>query len=595
MMGLLNAIILGAGLSLIGGLVLLFLGRILERRDPHSGVELWRTARVAAIVPLILAPVIYFIPQAAPASVTLNPPVAPLDIAVAPPTPEVFTVPDSAILLTGLYLMGLLASVLFAGLRHLRRARLMREGKYAGDLQLETLTGQASESQTPTTRLLISDETRTPVLTGWRGVVVAPGQIFDDPDIARYALVHELVHLRRGDERDRLIGVALTTVFWFHWPLRQIEKHLDAAREIACDAEVLELLGGGARKPYAAALITMMRGGFATASAFGSKDRRHREMRIKSILSANEGKRSSKLALTSVLLMSWLPVACAQAMATERVANDREVHFVSHGDHALHEVREEIQIRQIEGEDGETRYEVIVEGSGTPEEREARRLELVRQLENGEDGVAVFVTDARIAGHVAPEIVERLAGETAGRVAVRVHENIVVHEVDGEDADVNVFVRRIEDLDGVELSEDVVRLESAGAHVLRLGDASENVVILDADDLDEDTIRSWTSEDGGEFEIIISGDAEGEVHEWVSEDGRQVEVIVNGAPADGRVIEWEGEDGETVELRVMGDTEGARRVLRQVRVERAPAPEAAEEPANEPRNEPNKAPVDEPK
>lgn len=593
MMGLLNAVILGAGLSLIGGLVLLLLGRFLEQRDPHSGVELWRTARLAAIVPLILAPVIYFIPQAAPESVTLNPPVAPLNTIVAPPTPEVSMLPDSALVLTGLYLLGLLASVLFAGLRHLRRSRLMRDGEYAGDLQLETLTGRASDADTPTTRLLISDETRTPVLTGWRGVVVAPGQIFDDPEVARYALVHELVHLRRGDERDRLIGVALTTVFWFHWPLRQIEKHLDAAREIACDAEVLELLGGGARKPYAAALITMMRGGFATASAFGSKDRRHREMRIKSILSANEGKRSSKLALTSVLLMSWLPVACAQAMATERVANDREVHFVSRGAHVMHEVHEEIQIRQVEGEDGETRYEVIVEGSGTPEEREARRQELLTQLENGENGVAVFVTDARIAGHVAPEIVERLTGEDGARVAVRVHENIVLREGEGEDSDVNVFVRRLEDLDGAEMGDHVIRMEHGDGHVLRLGDATENVVILDVDDVDVDTVRSWTTEEGGEYEIIISRDGEGTAHEWVSEDGRQIEVIVNGTDGDARVLEWESVDGETVELRVMGDTDAARRVLRHVRVERAP--EAPQEPEGEPQDEPNKAPVVEPK
>ena len=316
-------------------------------------------------------------------------------------------------------------------------------------------------------------------------------------------------------------------------------------------------------------------------------------MRIKSILSANEGKRSSKLALTSVLLMSWLPVACAQAMATERVANDREIHFVSHDDQVMHEVHEEIQIRQVEGEDGETRYEITVEGSGTPEEREARRLELLEQLENGEDGVAVFVTDARIAGHVAPEIVERLTGEDGARVAVRVHENIVLHEVDGAESDVNVFVRRIEALDGVEMTEDVLRLESAGGHVVRLGDASENVVILDVDDVDAETVRSWTTEDGGQFEVIIARDAEGEVHEWVSEDGRQVEVIVNGEPGDARVLEREGEDGETVELRVIGDTEGARRVMRHVRVERAP--EAPEEPEGEPQDEPNKAPVVEPK
>lgn len=598
MMGLLNAVLLGAGLSLLGGLILIVLGRFLEQRDPLSGVELWRTARVAAIAPLVLAPVIYFVPQAAPGSETLNPPVASLARSVASPTPVQFELPDAGLLLAALYLLGLTASVVFAGFRHARRSRLMRDGQYAGDLQLETLTGQVLDEPVPAARLLISNETLTPVLTGWKGVVVAPGQIFDDPEVARYALVHELVHLRRGDERDRLIGVALTTVFWFHWPLRQIEKHLDAAREIACDAEVLKLLGGGARKPYAAALITMMRGGFATASAFGSKNRRHREMRIKSILSANDGKRSSKRALTSVLLLSWLPVACAQAMATDRVENDRTIHFVSRGDHEVHEVREDIRINRVEGEDGETRWEVVVEGDGSPEDREARRQEILQQLETDGDGTVLVMTSPRTAGRIAPMVVDRLVGEDGARVAVRVHENIVLHEVEGADSDVNVFVRRIEDLEevaGVDVERNVLVLESTDGHVVDLMDGDENVFVLQSSDVEGAVTRSWTSSDGGEFEVVVRGDVDGEVTEWVSENGRQVEVIVSGAPEDGRTLEWENEDGERVELRVVGDTGAARRVLRQVRVERAHAPEATEEPENEPRDEPEKAPADEPK
>ena len=70
-------------------------------------------------------------------------------------------------------------------------------------------------------------------------------------------------------------------------------------------------------------------------------------------------------------------------------------------------------------------------------------------------------------------------------------------------------------------------------------------------------------------------------------------MIVTGTDDDARVLEWESEDGETVELRVMGDTDAARRVLRHVRVERAP--EAPQEPEGEPQDEPNKAPVVEPK
>lgn len=356
-------------------------------------------------------------------------------------------------------------------------------------------------------------------------------------------------------------------VFWFYWFLCQIEKYFDVVCEIVCDVEVFELLGGGVCKFYVVVLIMMMWGGFVIVFVFGLKDRRYCEMWIKLIFLVNEGKCLFKLVFISVLLMSWLLVVCVQVMVIECVVNDWEIYFVFYDDQVMYEVYEEIQICQVEGEDGEICYEIMVEGSGMLEECEVCCLELFEQLENGEDGVVVFVIDVCIVGYVVLEIVECLIGEDGVCVVVCVYENIVLYEVDGVEFDVNVFVCCIEVFDGVEMIEDVLCLESVGGYVVCLGDVFENVVILDVDDVDVEIVCFWMIEDGGQFEVIIVCDVEGEVYEWVSEDGCQVEVIVNGELGDVCVFEWEGEDGEIVELWVIGDIEGVCWVMCYVCVE----------------------------
>ena len=159
----------------------------------------------------------------------------------------------------------------------------------------------------------------TPVLTGWNSVILLPEEMLSDLQSIRYALVHELVHHRRGDERDRLIGDALSVLFWFNLPLIWIERSLTHAREIACDAESLEALGGAERKPYAATLIGMMRSTVAPASAFGPDNRRHREMRIRAILAGSSRRAAPKTVLIATLMASFVPVACGQAVMTERL------------------------------------------------------------------------------------------------------------------------------------------------------------------------------------------------------------------------------------------------------------------------------------
>ncbi|OLF80780.1 hypothetical protein AWH62_13735 [Maricaulis sp. W15] len=324
MSGLFQALLIGAALSLLSGLLALVLASWQTRRGA-GGSGLWRTARWAALTPLLLAPIIYFIPDTARAPMHAPLPggalpsgdMAAMTQAGLDPV-SILAAVDWRLALAGTYLAGLLAALAGAALRHGRRALLLAGSRPAPEIAQDYLSMLAARVGVETPDFRLRDGLPSPLLTGWNPVILAAPDLLDDSAASRYALTHELVHYRRGDEQDRLLGATLMVALWFHWPLRRIERELHEAREIDCDAESLEALGGAERKPYAATLITMMRSPAQLVSAFGPDDRRHREMRIKAILSGRSARPSSRLLAVMLAGVSILPVACAQAALTER-------------------------------------------------------------------------------------------------------------------------------------------------------------------------------------------------------------------------------------------------------------------------------------
>lgn len=324
MTGLMDALFVGAGLSLLSGLLALGFASWQTARG-RTGTGLWRAARWAALAPLALAPIIYFIPETTIVAMHAPLPDGPALVGPALPAAETrFDLMgalmgiDWALALIALYGFGLALATGSAALRHLRRTALVSGSRPAPDMAQDYLSILASRVGVETPDFRLRDGLASPILTGWSPVILADPGLLDDTAASRYALTHELVHHRRGDEQDRLLGAALMVALWFHWPLRRIERELHEAREIDCDAESLEALGGAERKPYAATLITMMRSPAQLVSAFGPDDRRHREMRIKAILSGRSARPSSRLLAVMLAGVSVLPVACAQAALTDR-------------------------------------------------------------------------------------------------------------------------------------------------------------------------------------------------------------------------------------------------------------------------------------
>jgi beta-lactamase regulating signal transducer with metallopeptidase domain len=86
--------------------------------------------------------------------------------------------------------------------------------------------------------------------------VILPSELF--ARLGREAqgtiLAHELIHIRRGDHRVRLLELAANTVFWWHPVVWWASRQLRELEEQCCDARVLELLPDQPRT-YAAALV----------------------------------------------------------------------------------------------------------------------------------------------------------------------------------------------------------------------------------------------------------------------------------------------------------------------------------------------------
>jgi len=152
-----------------------------------------------------------------------------------------------AILILG-WLTGLLALSLKARrqLRHtrwvIRRSQPLREGwvhavfaELCERLALRRLPG-----------LRGSDDVRTPQAIGLlRPLVLLPRTGLDrlSPAEASMTLCHELVHLRRGDLWLGWVPALAHRIFFFHPLAALAAREYAIAREAACDAEVLRLLG----------------------------------------------------------------------------------------------------------------------------------------------------------------------------------------------------------------------------------------------------------------------------------------------------------------------------------------------------------------
>jgi beta-lactamase regulating signal transducer with metallopeptidase domain len=165
------------------------------------------------------------------------------------------------------------------------------------------------------------------VAAGRRARLVLPAELIFQLDAAqrKALLLHELLHLKRGDHRMRFFELVVRVAFWWLPPVRSLSRQLRVCEELCCDAAVVEHMPQ-ARREYARLLLDVLdfadpmpAGGMhatAMSAAPGLESRLHR------ILSGRRERKGAGLltALTVLAACALLPCAVRYEIAADELS-----------------------------------------------------------------------------------------------------------------------------------------------------------------------------------------------------------------------------------------------------------------------------------
>ncbi|HWE87747.1 MAG TPA: M56 family metallopeptidase [Terracidiphilus sp.] len=221
-----------------------------------------------------------------------------------------------------LVLSVLRAGLLVTGAFHLRRLR-----RRAKPTDLSPELAALLEHHGRLVQLCTSDEVARPSVLGFfRPRILIPPGVLErlTPAELRQVILHEMEHLRRGDDWTNLIQKMALVLFPLNPALAWVERRLCAERELACDDRVLR--AGSGRKAYALCLAhlaeySLVRRGFGLV--LGAWERRPELVRrVQRILREPIGTmgRKAALAATGGVVAGALGCALGLAHAPEMVS-----------------------------------------------------------------------------------------------------------------------------------------------------------------------------------------------------------------------------------------------------------------------------------
>lgn len=223
-------------------------------------------------------------------------PEQPENTAPAEPTPAA---PDLTMVLSRVWLAGMIMMILWAGFSDLRLRRRLR-----ASVRMQNGVWLNDEIDTPFVLGLFSPRIYLPY--GW------------DDEQNVYILAHERAHIARGDNWWKLFGWGLLAVYWFH-PLLWLAYVLFCRDlELACDEHAVRGLDREGRAAYSQALLdcsSPRRTAFTFPVAFGEIGV---QPRVKAVLYRKEP--AFWLVLAAVLAL----IAAAVFFLTDRPAEEWE-------------------------------------------------------------------------------------------------------------------------------------------------------------------------------------------------------------------------------------------------------------------------------
>ncbi len=150
-------------------------------------------------------------------------------------------------------------------------------------------------------------------------VLLMPASLLSSKEALRFALLHELTHLKRGDHMLCAVMNLLRAVYWFHPVIHFAFSQMQSDMETACDFDILRHLHADEKKGYLTTIVNLF--SFETQPQLGmarSRTQRMAERRMKGAFmkrATTIGSRIAATVLCIVLLVSCFTTACQKAPA----------------------------------------------------------------------------------------------------------------------------------------------------------------------------------------------------------------------------------------------------------------------------------------
>jgi len=230
---------------------------------------------------------------------------------------------------------------------------------------------------------MIQDESAPLTYGIFRPVVLLPVQIVEKRESVSYILLHEFMHIRRLDCLSKLLLTAALCLYWWN-PLVWIMVHLaNTDMEVACDEAVLQRLGEGLRKHYAAMLVELESQRLSPSPLYSCFGKNATKERIRAMM---KHKRMTRLSLivSAILAVVTITVfatqaplqnvtaenAEAQAYALQEEQTEQVENAESHGTIVYEEPEEKTEQAETVEERGTVVYEEKEIGEQIPLEQE---------------------------------------------------------------------------------------------------------------------------------------------------------------------------------------------------------------------------------
>lgn len=166
-------------------------------------------------------------------------------------------------------------------------------------------------------RIVMIERFPSPALCGGiKPVIVLPCEMDGKGEESiRFALLHEMTHIKRGDHIVSMLLLLLRAVYWFNPVVWLMMKQMRLDIETACDSCLTESMPAIAKKRYAGTMLSMYAQEqirYVLGMSMG-QTKKTAERRLRGMFMRSRSSRKSKavaIVLTTVLLVTCFTTAC---------------------------------------------------------------------------------------------------------------------------------------------------------------------------------------------------------------------------------------------------------------------------------------------